>query len=107
MDIKGMVLDVEINENKEQYVETYKQVNKIFNSVYGGRIHVMNNSNSNTAINIKGQIKFDLSDGEILNKIPKNVMLLGRYAEWNKRITWDRVIQRLYDNKKWLQTFVY
>ena len=31
----------------------------------------------------------------------KNVFLLGRYAEWNSRITWKEVIERLYDNEEY------
>ena len=107
MDFKPAFIDVEINNSSDDYGELHKQVSKIVNTLSVGKIGVLHNTNPSLTINIKGQIKFDLTDYQILEKIPKNVMLLGRYAEWNKRITWDKVIHKLYDNKKMLQSFVY
>ena len=43
---------------------------------------------------IKGQISKDITDFEKY-KISKKIILLGRYAELNKRITWDMVIEKL------------
>lgn len=91
----GINVDVEMNNVNIDLMETFYHLNKIMKTLFHGDVVIYNNNKSSNIINIKGQIKYDLSDKDIIEKIPKNVMLLGRYAEWNKRITWDKVLSKL------------
>jgi hypothetical protein len=50
-------------------------------------------------VNIKGQITTDVDIELVQSKLPENVVLLGRFAEWNKRITWDDVVEKLYTDE--------
>ncbi len=107
MDFKPSFIDVEINDSSDDYSQLHQQVSKIVNTLSHGKVNVLHNTNPSMTINIKGQIKYDLTDYQILEKIPNNVVLLGRYAEWNKRVTWDKVVSRLFSYKKLFETFVY
>lgn len=49
--------------------------------------------------NIKGQITEDVK-WSVEKFLPKNVLLLGRFAEWNKRIVWSDVVETLYSIQK-------
>jgi hypothetical protein len=107
VDFKSAFIDVEINDSQDDYAKLHQQVVKIVNTLSGGKVGVLFNVNPSLNIAIKGQIKYDLTDYQILEKIPNNVVLLGRYAEWNKRITWDKVVTKLFYHKKLFQSFVY
>lgn len=97
-------MDVEINNSEIPLSQTKIGVNKIIKTIYGKDVEIYNTELS-SEIKIKGQITYDLPDSEIIEKIPKNVMMLGRYAEWNKRITWDIVLKKL--NNTNFSEFVY
>lgn len=107
LDIKPPFIDVEINNSNCDYSEIHQQLSMLLRTLYFEKVSILHNTNPSLTINIKGQIKYDLTDYQILEKIPKNVLLLGRYAEWNKRVTWDKVLNKLFMNKKLFQSFVY
>lgn len=55
------------------------------------------NIDSKFSVNIKGQISVDNDFTNEINAMTDKIVLLGRYAEWNKRITFDKVLERIYD----------
>lgn len=54
--------------------------------------------NKKNNISLKGHIKKDF-DVKKINKMldNNNILLLGRFAEWDKRITFDKVLEKLYN----------
>ena len=73
--------------------DIYDQLNDLLYKIT--KSHLVKYLDSNQ-IKIKGQIYKDAT-ADVLSKIPNNVVLLGRYAEWNKRVTWDKVLKKLYE----------
>ena len=81
--------DVEVNGSKGGVISG---VDDFFYNNFGHHIN-----QKVELIRMPGQITTDVPDLEI---IPDNVVLLGRFAEWNKRITWDNVVESLFENEK-------
>lgn len=97
----GVYIDVEYNDhnfNIYDQIKNYEKLKQFLFNNFGSVIEdyskwIMNRSVQ--TFQIKGQIKNDLSQ-KALSKIPKNVMLLGRFAEMNKKVTFDKVLEKLY-----------
>jgi hypothetical protein len=84
-------LDLEVNSDNFNHNTIDQQFNVFMNS--------FNNFNPTVykkeILHIKGHITTDIVDENLLN-IPKNILLLGRFAQWNKRVTFDKILERLY-----------
>ncbi len=97
----GVYIDVEYNDvnfNIYDQIKNYERLKHFMYQNFGSIIEEYSkwiNNRSVQTFQIKGQIKNDLSQ-KALNKIPKNVMLLGRFAEMNKKVTFDKVLEKLY-----------
>lgn len=47
-------------------------------------------------ISIKGNFNYKESISHLLSEIPENIFLLGRFAQWDRRVVLASVIQRIY-----------
>jgi hypothetical protein len=86
IDESTMSLHAEVNSDDNIDKDVEKFLNENFGSSYIGKI-----GNSN----IKGQITTDIDIEEVEKVLPDNVVLLGRFAEWNKRIVWSDVVEKI------------
>jgi hypothetical protein len=77
----------------------YMELVDFFRKNYGSSGYDITDLKQHRVIN--GQIGTDLDDYDnFKEKMPGNVFLLGRFAQWNKRITFDKDVERV------LSTFV-
>jgi hypothetical protein len=93
----NMTLDIESNlySNIFNGISVNKKEDFIIENLYGlsKRLGFNFNYECTNKINIKGQITID-KDFQDFN----NIFLLGRFAQWNKRITFDIVLKRIYND---------
>lgn len=89
-DVTNGFVDVEINSNNIiDKLNLYEIIENFMDS-----IDIDVECIDNSMIDLKGQITIDNKSFTDVDKI----ILLGRFAEWNKRITYDKVVDKIKDN---------
>jgi hypothetical protein len=84
---KNNYLDFEVNNNNYKYI--YECIKRFGKKIDIDKISITNDY----AIKLKGQISIDAKISHY--NIFDNIILLGRFAEWNKKITYDLVVHKI------------
>lgn len=86
--LTNTIMDFEMN-NADYSI---REIERFMIDYVGDFFHKLNSS----SFKIKGQIVQDVNMDNFANLLPKNILLLGRFAQFDKRVTWDKVIERMY-----------